>query len=365
MIGMANRSGMRLTLGGFPVTVPLDTLLGVVLIAWLWLPTFARQPQGLQILAAVIFAVALLASVLVHEFAHAVAARRFGFPVLGITLWAFGGFTSYRPVRNTPGREAAIAVAGPAASLLLGAAAWLVLQVIPDRTSMLAEIVAAVSLANVLVGVFNLLPGLPLDGGSVLSAGVWAATKSHAKGQRVAGYAGMLLAAFIVGAPLLLMASGGRLDLGLLVVSVLVGGFLFLGARSALQQADAREDLEGRTAADLAMPVIVVPEAMSLLDFDRLLAGNAGQQPVVALVGDPANGLRGVVMPPAAAAVPAEHRAGTTIAAVTRSVPNWASVAAGAPAEYALQVLQGSQAPLVVLNAANQPVGLIVAQPER
>lgn len=364
MIGMATPSGLRFRLAGFDVAVPLNTLLGVALIAWLWLPSFAGTTPARQWGSAIIFAVVLLVSVLLHELGHAVAARRFGFPVVGITLWAFGGFTSYRPVRNTPGREAVIAVAGPATTMVIAVAAWFAWRQLPDQSSMLAQILIAVALANAIVAVFNMLPGLPLDGGSVLSAGIWALTGSRAKGQRFAAYAGMLLAALLVAVPLLVtIRIGGGPDLGFLAVSVLVAAFLFVGARSALQQADARADLDARTAGQLAVPAVLVPQTASLAALDEYLARSGAPGHVVALVGGADSGLRGYVLPPAAAAVPGPQRALTPVTSVTRTVTVWRSLPFGAPATQALAMLQQSPEPLVVLDGQNRPIGVIIAAP--
>ncbi len=354
-------SGLRFSLAGFPVAVPLNTLLGVALIAWLWLPTFTGGSTLAQWSSAIIFAVALLASVLLHELAHALAARRFGFPVIGITLWAFGGYTSYRPVRDTPGREAAIAASGPAATLVLAIAAWIGWQQIPG-TTMLADILAAIALANALVAVFNMLPGLPLDGGGVLSAGVWALTKSKTRGQRFAAFAGMVLAALVVAAPFVLsVRTGAQADLGFVVVSALLGVFLFFGARGALRNADAMAGLQGRYARDLAVPAFVVPASTTVSSLDQLIALRGGGSGMIALVGDPASGLRGYVMPQAVAAVPGDARSTTPVSAVTRSVAQWGWVPQGMTAEDAMDVLFEAGGPVVVLDEARQPVGVIVA----
>jgi Zn-dependent protease len=360
-MAISGGSGLRFTLAGFTVAVPLNTLLGVGIIAWLWLPSFAGDSAIQQWLAAIIFAVALLASVLLHELAHAVAARHYGFPVIGITLWAFGGYTQYRPVRNSPGREAAISASGPAATLVVAVLAWLVWQQIPASWAMVSDILAAIAIANALVAIFNMLPGLPLDGGGVLSAGVWALTGSRPRGQRVAAYAGMLLAALIVAAPLVLSArTGAAPEIGFLLVSVLLGGFLFFGARGALQNADRAEQLEGATALDLAVPAVVVPETTSIAALDATLAGRQGGRGLIALVGDPASGLRGYVMPQALTAVAVAARAGPPQAAVTRTVPDWGWVPAGASAEEAMELLQEVGRPVVVLDEQRQPVGVIV-----
>lgn len=361
MVGMSWQSGLRFRLAGFSVDIPLNTLFGVGLIAWLWLPSFSGATAAHRWTSAIIFAVALLASVLLHELAHAVAARRFGFPVIGITLWAFGGFTSYRPVRNTPAREAAIAAAGPASTFVVAAAAWLVWRQLPGDSTALAEIIGAVALANAVVAVFNMLPALPLDGGSILASGIWAVTGSSAKGHRVAAYAGMVLAGLLVALPLLLtLRSGGQVDVGFLGVSILVAVFLFFGARSALEQADLHADLDGRTARDLASPVVVVPAAATLAALDEFMAGVADPGRIVALVGGPESGLQGFVLPPAAAAVPAPQRASTPVSAVTRSVAQWRALPAEAPAAQAMAMLQEAGGPVVVLDERNRPFGVII-----
>jgi Zn-dependent protease len=357
----AGRSGLQFTLAGFAVAVPLNTLLGVAIIAWLWLPSFAGGSPTEQWISAIVFAVALLASVLVHELAHAVMARRYDFPVIGITLWAFGGYTQYRPVRNSPGREAAISAAGPAATLVIAVLAWLVWQQIPVAWGMASDVVAAIAIANALVAVFNMLPGLPLDGGGVLSAAVWALTGSRVRGQRFAAYGGMVLAALIVAAPLVLSwRAGASPDLVFLMVSVLLGGFLFVGARGALQQADQTRELAGASAMDVAVPAIVVPETASVALLDALIAGRSSGDGLIALVGEPATGLRGYVLPQALTAVPVAARPATAVAAVTRTVPEWGWVPAAASAEEALDTLHDVGRPVVVLDAQRQPIGVIV-----
>lgn len=361
--GSSGSSGLQFSLAGFPVSVPLNTLLGVALIAWLWLPSFSDDSSARQWASAVVFAVALLASVLLHEFAHAVAARRFGFPVIGITLWAFGGYTSYRPVRDTPGRSAVIAASGPLATLLLAIAAWIAFQQVPDPSSMVGEVLAAAALANALVAVFNMLPGLPLDGGAVLGAGVWKLTGSRIKGQRVAAYAGMTLAALIVAVPLALSRRSGEVDFSLMLVSVLLAAFLFVGARGALQSADRHARFDGRTAIDLAVPAVVVPEHVTVAELDDYLVRNPPPEGLVALVGDASNGLRGYVLPPALAAVPAAARPATPIGAVTRNVARWGWLQASANALDAMEAIEDSDVPIVLTDGRNRPVGVILAQP--
>lgn len=334
-------SGLRFTLAGFPVAVPANTLLGVALIAFLWLPQFASDSVVKQWVMAIIFALLLLASVLVHELAHALVARRFGHPVLGVTLWAFGGYTSYQPRRNSPGREAAIAAAGPGATLAIAAVAYLALRVVPTGGDV-ADILAAVVVANIFVGAFNLLPGLPLDGGSILSSAIWAVTRSRDKGQRAAAYAGMALAALLVAAPFAVgLRTGVPPTLGLILVSLMLGAFLFIGARSALVASRRAQLLDETTAADLASPALLFPGAGSIAELrDALGRREAGAPPPVVLAVDETGRVRAVVLPAALSAVPPQSWADTTVAAVSRTVPECVRLPGTATAGHVATVLR-------------------------
>ena len=343
-------SGLQFRLAGFPVSVPANTLLGVAIIAFLWLPQFAGDSTVKQWVMAILFAVLLLASVLVHELAHAVTARRFGFPVLGVTLWAFGGYTSYRPGRNGPGREAAIAFAGPAATLAIAGVAFLALRAVPVGGDV-ADILAAVVFANVFVGLFNLLPGLPLDGGSILSAGVWAITNSRERGQRVAAYTGMALAALLVAAPFILgLRSGVPPSIPLILVSLLLGAFLFIGARSALVASRQVERAANTTAADLANPVLLFPAAASIAELRDALQRQGPQGQVVVLAVDAGGRVQAVVLPAALAAVPPQSWADTTVAAVSRTVPECVRLPATATAAQVATVMATAHCVVVVTD---------------
>ena len=126
--------------------------------------------------AGLAFAVVLYLSVLLHEASHAVMARRYGFKVHSITLHFLGGMTAIEGESRTPRQEFGIAVVGPLTSLAVGAAAVGLWFVTPDGLLLMA--VEGLAAANLLIGVLNLVPGLPLDGGRVLKAFVWRLTGS-------------------------------------------------------------------------------------------------------------------------------------------------------------------------------------------
>src|SRR5947209_6853477 len=135
----------------------------------------------------------LLLSVLLHELGHALTARRFGIGVRGITLELLGGYTELDRDAPRPSVELLVSLAGPAVSLVLGVFAAVCAAVLPDRT-LLEEVAFQLALSNLVVAAFNVLPGLPLDGGRALRAGIWALSRDRHLGDRVAGWVGRLVA---------------------------------------------------------------------------------------------------------------------------------------------------------------------------
>lgn len=133
-------------------------------------------PDGVYVLAAVVAALLFLASLLAHELAHAVVARRQGIDVDDITLWLLGGIARLRGEARTPGADLRVAAAGPLVSVLcgalFGALAWLLVTV--DAPFLMVMVALYLALFNGVLAVFNLIPAAPLDGGRILRAGLWA-----------------------------------------------------------------------------------------------------------------------------------------------------------------------------------------------
>lgn len=202
-------------------------------------PTINPAGSGAQHWAlAVAASLLFFASVVAHELAHSVVARGRGLPVRGISLFALGGAANIRREPPTPRAEFAIAIAGPAASLALGIVfsafgAWLA-RYGPGMAGALADHrpLAALLLwlgpINLLLALFNLLPGLPLDGGRVLRSVLWALTADIGAATRWAAQAGRAVALAFVGAGLA-MAAGVSLPL---LGGSLLGG-VWLGAIGA------------------------------------------------------------------------------------------------------------------------------------
>ncbi|HEV8564623.1 MAG TPA: site-2 protease family protein [Actinomycetota bacterium] len=167
------------------------------------LPLAERAAMG------VVTAVAFFACLVIHELSHAVVARRFGLEVRGITLFLFGGVAEIRGEVPTPSKEFAVALVGPATSLTLGGVLGLAAVWATDRRLSGAEgVLFTLAVVNVGVALFNLVPGLPLDGGRLLRAGLWRISGDFSKATRVAVAAGRVLAVALLVLGGVLVATG-------------------------------------------------------------------------------------------------------------------------------------------------------------
>lgn len=263
--------------------IPLSIDWSVLVILWLFtwslaatLPDVARgYPSSAYWLAGVCGAAVLLASLLAHELTHAVVARHRGVEVLGVKLWLFGGIARLGSESKTPGTEFRIAVSGPAMSLMLaavfaGAAAGL-------RMIESADIVVAVAwwLAgiNCILGLFNLLPGAPLDGGRILRAYLWRRHGDEVRAAVGAARAGRVVACVLVGLGLLEFLTGSVVG-G--VWMAFLGWFLFTAARAEEAWILTRRSLAGVSVADvMTAEPHTAPGWISVAEFiERYLLGD-------------------------------------------------------------------------------------------
>jgi Zn-dependent protease/CBS domain-containing protein len=204
---------------------------------------------GLALVTAVLFFV----SIVLHELAHATIARLSGVPVRGITLFALGGIAQIEKEAATPGKEFWIAIAGPIASVIIGLSCRLAASaagfVAPaGALSAFAAVLGWLAYINVVLALFNLVPGFPLDGGRVLRSVVWAITHSADRATRIAARVGQVVAfIFIAGGLFSLLA---RNDAGGLWIAF-IGWFLLEGAHAYALQAQLSSALQGVRVADI------------------------------------------------------------------------------------------------------------------
>jgi Zn-dependent protease len=256
------------------------------LIAGLFVFLYARGlvgssvPGTLRYPVAAAFVVLLYASVLVHELSHSLVAQGFGLPVRRILLYPLGGFSEIEREPPTPGREFLVSAAGPAMSLALAGAGFALFRAVhagefvPSRTvhvgGVLSVLLDQLVFANLLVGVFNLLPGLPLDGGRMLRAGVWKVTGRPGQATVVAAWAGRVLALAVLVVPLALYArTGGGIQLFDVAWLAVIAAFMWTGAGQALRATRVRERLPGLQARTLARRAIPIPANLPLAEAIR------------------------------------------------------------------------------------------------
>lgn len=261
------------------------------------------------------FGVLLYVTVLLHEISHALAARGFGMPVRAINLQFFGGVTEIEGEATTPLREFVIAVVGPLTSLALGAAAYVGRDVTGVPLADLA--IGWLAITNLAVGVLNLVPGLPLDGGRVAQAVVWAVTQDRLRGMTVAGWGGRIAAVLLLAVPFGLSLGGYDISMWDFVIAALMASFLWTGASQAIQLAQMRRKFPALRARELARPAIGVPSDLPLGEaIRRAQEARAGALVVVDSYGAPV----GLVSEDAVQAMPEERRPWVATSAVTRSL---------------------------------------------
>jgi Zn-dependent protease len=196
-------------------------------------------------------------------------ARGFGLPVRRILLYPLGGFSEIEREPPTPGREFLVSAAGPAVSLALAAAGYALYRGIHGG-GVLRVLLLQLVIANVLVGVFNLLPGLPLDGGRMLRAGVWKLTGRPGQATVVAAWAGRVLAIAVLVIPLALYArTSNGIQFFDAVWLAVIAAFMWTGAGQALRATRVRERLPGLQARTLARRAIPIPANLPLAEAIR------------------------------------------------------------------------------------------------
>jgi Zn-dependent protease len=323
---------------GIPVYVAPSWLLIAALITIMFAPNvgYAIPEIGAgKYAVSFAYAVLLYASVFVHELGHAVTALRMGLPVRKITLQLLGGVTEMGGEARTPGREFAVAGAGPALSVFLGFAALISIHALggepggfagPSAAASAAdagvgmrialELLDALMFANFAVAVFNLLPGLPLDGGIMLRSVLWRLTGRTRTATVAAGWIGRGLAVLVFLAPFAIEAATD-LQLGIFAVlwGALLGGFIWMGATAAMRGAEIRERLPSLQARRLTRRAIPVQGELPLGEALRQ-AHVAGAQGLVVV--DAGGRPVGLVNEASVSATPEQRRPWVQVATLSR-----------------------------------------------
>src|SRR5882762_876537 len=267
---------------GIPVRIDYRWFVVFFLSVWLiavnlarggmWVGHVKLLPVGVASawILGVITTLGLFLSVFGHELSHALMGRAEGIEIEEIVLHPFGGLARLRNEPESPRAEFRIAVAGPAASFLFAVVGFLAMFVaMVANYSTVAGVLFLISAGNLLLAVFNLFPGYPLDGGRVLRAILWRRTGDIAEATRLAGICGMLIAAILIifGVYMAIAPNFRSYFMGLW--SVLVGVFLFDAAHSVVRQAAGK----GRHIVSQAMsaPFSIEPDMLISHLIDTVL----------------------------------------------------------------------------------------------
>jgi len=284
----ATASKPPFSLFGVQIRIHVSWVIMALFIAWSLasgsLPMlFKGLPAGAYWSMAGIIVVGLAASIVLHELAHTLVGRAMGVPVNRITLFLFGGVAELHEEPKRPGAELAMAIAGPAFSIVFSLALAAAASAV-GQTGAPTEVVMALgylATLNLVLAAFNMAPAFPLDGGRVLRALLWMSTRDLMKATRIAVRTAEVLALLLMAAGLVaaftVEPAGG-------LWWMMIGLFVHSAARGALREAEARQMFAGHAIAELMAPSIeTVPAGYTLDRFvnDRLMASRHGLYPVV------------------------------------------------------------------------------------
>jgi Zn-dependent protease/CBS domain-containing protein len=355
------RTGRLLMVGRF-FGVPLYFAPSWILIATLLAVTyngiFYDAVDGISrpvsYLAAVAFAVSLALCVLAHELGHVAVSLLLGKPVRRVVIFLLGGVSEIEQDVERPGQEFVVAVAGPGVSLLLAGLAALGRWALPADTIGWVLLVLLMW-SNLVVAVFNLLPGLPLDGGRALRAGVWRLTGSRVTGTRAAAWIGRAVAV-LVAVPGILFPSS-RWGFPTALFGVALGVFIWVGATQALRMAVLQDRVPTLRLSALLRPGLLVAGDVSVAEAVR----RAWERQVRALVVvDGADRPRAVVDERRLREVPPERQAWVPISEVARTLEPGLVLPVGLTGDQLLAAVRATPATeYLVVHPDGSPAGVL------
>ena len=303
------------------------------------------------------FVVLLYASVLVHELAHSVVARSYGLPVRRILLYPLGGVSEIEREAPTPLREFAIAAAGPGLSLVLGVLGWCLTHAAPYGVT--GALIRQLMFANLVVAAFNLLPGLPLDGGRMLRAVIWKVTGRPNAATIAAAWVGRALAMGLLAIPFFSGSLAGG-DLVSTVWVVVIAAFMWTGATQSIKATRFRERLPALQARRLARRAISVPASTPLAEAVRQ-ADESGARAIVVVDHD--NAPLGIVNEAAVTATPPERRPWVDTGSMARTIEPSMILSADLQGMALLDAIRRTPATeYLLVDPSGQVVGVLAAR---
>jgi Zn-dependent protease len=332
----------------------------VILYAEVLTATLPQLDQTGRYAFAVGFVLCLLLSVLLHEIGHALVARHYGIPVRAITLEVLGGYTEMETDSPHPRADLQDSIIGPIVSAVHGGAALAAVHELPHGGSgqgVVRQLAFQLAFSNLLVAVFNALPGLPLDGGRAVRALVWRATGNRHTGTSVAGWFGRVLAVALV-ATAAVLGLLTRTGIATPLLLLLLAGTMWQGATVAILQGRILSRLPRLRLRELSRPVVAVPTGTPLAEAARRVAESALQDPAVA-VADSGGRLVALVHGPSAAAVPTERRPWVPIDSVARAIDPGGALSIELTGEEIIRAIRAHPAPDYLVVDGTQVVGVL------
>ena len=358
---MFSKSVKIFTLNGFDIKLDPSWALIAALITWSlsqqYFPSvFPGQSLIIYFLMAIAAMLCFFASLVLHEMAHSIVARRLGLPITSITLFLFGGVAELESEPHTAGVEFWVALAGPAMSLTLSFGFWILSWVASLSPSMatLTEVLSYLAVINLILALFNLAPAFPLDGGRVLRAYLWNKTGDALKATATASKYGAVFAYFLMWLGVLALFQGAVLTA---MWQIMIGGFLLFAARSAYQDQLARVVFDKKTVGEIMQsePVVVSPD-VTLAEFvnKAVLRQGLSFLPVVE------NGvLLGHIDKSMLATIDRENWAGTRVGDVFVGLENTTTVSPDMPVQDLMAIISKTNKRKFLVASGHKLLGVI------
>jgi Zn-dependent protease len=358
--------GIGLPIGrffGVPIYLSLSWLIIAAIITYSYADLVEAHVVGLTrggaYLVAFGIAVLLAVSLLAHELGHVTMCLLLGVQVRRVVIFLLGGVSEIEGESERPGEEYLIAIAGPLVTLVLAGVGSVAYPATADGT-VLHAMLFALAWSNVFVLCFNLLPGLPLDGGKVLRAGVWRLTGSRLRATRAAAWCGRALAILlVVGTLSLVQTQEDDLTVGVtnVAVAALLGGFMWVGANQALTVAAVQSRLPGLRVTDLVRPALRVPADLPVSEALRQ-AWESRSRGMVVVDGD--GRPTALVSEAHVLALPEQRRPWTTVSQVSRPLEPGLTVPDSAVGSAVLDAVRATPASeYLVVGRDGEPVGVL------
>lgn len=348
---------------GIAIRLHFSWLFILFLVAWSlassYLPeAFPGWPQQTYWAIGIAGGAVLFLSVLLHEMSHSLVALSRGYRARAITLFLLGGVSEMEKEANRPSEEFWIAFSGPLASLLLAGTAWGVYILVgPAGNPQARALTFFLSTINLVLGVFNLVPGFPMDGGRVLRSIVWKATGSIRRATVVAANVGMGVGLLFIGVGIILAFTENFVG-GLWLA--FIGWFIQSAASNVKLQQTIHVSLSGKRARDvMSSKYIVVTPATSLQNLVEQHIARDFQRAFVVMLGDT---FLGIVNASDIRAIEPEVRTKTPVTTIMTRVDQMVTVGPDDPLEAAFQKLAASGTYQVAVVESGRLLGMITRE---